>query len=54
MLLDIVCKTLRSLTYSVLVHSVGTCSDYPAKSTGTKFKLSIESILNFCLIIPDG
>ena len=53
-LLDIVGKTLSSLSYSVLVHSVGARSDNSAKSAGTELKLSIKSVFNFSLVIADS
>ena len=49
-LFQIISQTLRSLRYGVDVHPIGACANYATQPTGAKSKITIKSILNFCII----
>ncbi|OJG25599.1 hypothetical protein RR47_GL001648 [Enterococcus columbae DSM 7374 = ATCC 51263] len=49
-LFQIISQTLRSFRYGVDVHPIGACANYATQTTGAKSKITIKSILNFCII----
>jgi len=48
--LQIVSQTLRCLCYGVNIHAVGSSTDYTAKTTSAKCKVTVECIFNFCIV----
>ena len=50
---DIICKPLSRLSYRIDIHTVRSCSDHSAESPGSKLKLTVETVLDLCLIVPD-
>ena len=49
-LLQIVRQTLRSLCHGIDVHPVGACADDAAQTARAKGEVTIECVLDFCII----
>ena len=48
--LEVVCKTLSSLTYGINVHSVCTCADNASQTARAEFKITVETVVYFFVL----